>query len=237
MTASPPTSTPTLAGLCERARALVGDGRRRVLLGITGSPGAGKSTLVERLCAALEPAPPAGLAAGEWVAPVPMDGFHLADVALERLGLRDRKGAPETFDAGGYRALLRRLRADDEAVVYAPAFERTLEQPLAGAIVVPRAARLVLTEGNYLLVDDEVWRPVAAVLDEVWFCALREDVRLARLVARHVAFGKEPGFARRWVRDVDGPNAMLVAGTARRADLVVPSAVLEEIDGGCRGER
>ncbi|MFC5994061.1 nucleoside/nucleotide kinase family protein [Pseudonocardia hispaniensis] len=239
-------SAPTFADLIERARALVADGRRRVLLGVTGCPGAGKSTLVERMRATLAPAPPAGLAAQEWVAHVPMDGFHLADATLERLGLRARKGAQETFDAGGYLALLRRLRSDDEPVVYAPAFERNLEQPLAGAIAVPRAARLVLTEGNYLLVDDVEWLAVAAMLDEVWFCTLREDVRLDRLVARHVRFGKDPGAARRWVRDVDGPNAQLVAPTVHRADLVVPGAVLEgavpegadrPIGVGCRGER
>ncbi len=215
--------------LVARARALTGDGSRRTLLGVTGSPGAGKTTLVRALAATLRPHPPAGLTVGEWVARVPMDGFHLADAELDRLGRRDRKGAPDTFDAAGYLALLRRLRADVDEVVYAPAFERTDEQPVAGAIPVSPAARLVLTEGNYLLLGDPPWPLVTGMLDEVWYCDLREDLRLGRLVARHVAFGKEPGFATRWMRDVDGPNAARVAATRARADLVVPGAVLEQL--------
>jgi pantothenate kinase len=217
------------ADLVARARGLVTPGRR-ALLGVVGSPGAGKSTLTEALLAALRADPPPG-AGADWVAHVPMDGFHLADVELERLGRRHAKGAPDTFDAGGYVALLARLRTADPAddVVYAPAFERTLEQPLAGAIPVPAAARLVLTEGNYLLLDSGRWPAVRPLLDEVWFCALDDDVRLRRLLDRHVRFGKAPDFARSWVATVDEPNAALIESTRGRADLVVPSAVLETI--------
>jgi pantothenate kinase len=219
----------TFPELVARARALAAPGRR-ALLGVVGSPGSGKSTLTEMLLAALRADPPPG-EGPDWVAHVPMDGYHLADVELERLGRRQAKGAPDTFDAGGYVALLARLRARDpaDAVVYAPAFERTLEQPLAGAIPVPAAARLVLTEGNYLLLDSGRWPAVAPLLDEVWFCALRDDVRLQRLLARHVAFGKPPDAARAWVAAVDEPNAALIEATRTRADLVVPSAVLETI--------
>ena len=224
----------TFPDLVARARALAVPGRR-ALLGVVGSPGSGKSTLTEMLLAALRADPPPG-EGPDWVAHVPMDGYHLADVELERLGRRQAKGAPDTFDAGGYVALLARLRAWEggtrdpaDAVVYAPAFERTLEQPLAGAIPVPAAARLVLTEGNYLLLDSGRWPAVAPLLDEVWFCALRDDVRLQRLLARHVAFGKPPDAARAWVAAVDQPNAALIAATRARADLVVPSAVLETI--------
>jgi pantothenate kinase len=219
----------TLADLVGRARGLVVPGRRAVL-GIVGSPGSGKSTLSETLLAALRADPPDG-AGPDWVAYVPMDGYHLADVELERLGRRQAKGAPDTFDAGGYVALLARLRAadPDDPVVYAPAFERTLEQPLAGAIPVPAAARLVITEGNYLLLDSGRWPAVRPLLDDVWFCALRDDVRMDRLLTRHVTFGKPPDVARDWVAAVDGPNAELIEATRDRADLVVPSAVLESI--------
>ena len=219
----------TFPDLVARARGLVVPGRRAVL-GIVGSPGSGKSTLGETLLAALRADPPDG-AGPDWVAYVPMDGYHLADVELERLGRRQAKGAPDTFDAGGYVALLARLRAadPDDAVVYAPAFERTLEQPLAGAIPVLAAARLVITEGNYLLLDTGRWRAVRPLLDDAWFCALRDDVRMDRLLTRHVRFGKAPDVARDWVAAVDEPNAVLIEATQERADLVVPSAVLETI--------
>ena len=214
----------TLRDLAARARSLVRDGNRAVL-GITGSPGAGKSTLAEHLVQLLRQDQPAL----DWVAHVPMDGFHLADVALRALGRLDGKGAPDTFDVGGYIALLHRLRVDAEDVIYAPAFERDLEQPLAGAIAVPRAARLVLTEGNYLLVESGRWPEVAAELDEVWFCDPRPDVRLTQLVARHVTFGKAPDHAQAWVAAVDEPNAQLVETTRARADLVVPAPLLEAL--------
>jgi pantothenate kinase len=206
----------TFPGLLTRARALA-TGRRRALLGIAGAPGSGKSTLAERLVRELN-------GDGEpWAASVPMDGFHLSDAELERLGRRDRKGAPDTFDAAGYAALLRRLReeADGDDTVYAPAFERDLEQPLAGAIPVPPAVRLVVTEGNYLLLDTGAWARVRPQLDEVWFCETAEPERIRRLTARHERFGKNPEQAAAWAQGPDQCNADLVAGTRARADLVV----------------
>lgn len=222
----------TFDDLVRRARALPQGGRRAVL-GIAGSPGAGKSTLAERLVRALNgPGEP-------WVAHVPMDGFHLADAELERLGLRDRKGAPATFDAAGYAALLARLREEEHAgdVVYAPGFARVLEQPLAGAIPVPPAARLVVTEGNYLLLDTGAWARVRPLLDEVWFCELPEPERVRRLVARHERFGKTPEEARAWVARSDQPNAELVAATRGRADVVVRTDVVGRADEVVRTDR
>ncbi|WP_433369032.1 nucleoside/nucleotide kinase family protein [Streptosporangium sp. CA-115845] len=218
----------SLDDLAARARSLVREGHR-ALLGITGGPGAGKTTLAEHLVETLRPAPPEGLPAREWVAYVPMDGFHLADVELDRLGRRDRKGAPDTFDAAGYAALLRRLREDEDDVVYAPAFERDLEQPVAGSIPVFRAARLVVTEGNYLLLDQGDWSRVRPRLHEVWYCDLGSDERVRRLVSRHEHFGKDRDDAVAWVLGTDQRNADLVATTRSRADLVVPDAVLRSI--------
>ncbi|MFD5585856.1 MULTISPECIES: nucleoside/nucleotide kinase family protein [unclassified Streptomyces] len=206
----------TFDDLLSRARALVRGPGSRAVLGIAGSPGAGKTTLAERLTRALNDT-------GEpWAVQVPMDGFHLADAELDRLGRRDRKGAPDTFDAAGYAALLRRLREETGDVVYAPGFERVLEQPLAGAIPVPPAARLVVTEGNYLLLETGAWARVRAALDEVWFCELPEEERLRRLIARHEEFGKAHDEAVAWVHRSDQRNAELVATTRERADLVVP---------------
>ncbi len=186
----------------------------RVIVGIAGVPGAGKSTLAERLTAVLSQR----LGAGE-VAHVPMDGFHLADVTLDRLGLRQRKGAPETFDALGYAALLHRLRESGD-LVYAPGFDRTLEQPLAGSIAVSPGAKVVVTEGNYLLLGAE-WDRAKEQLDEVWYCRAPEELRQERLLARHVQFGKTPEFARAWIDQIDQPNAQLIEATANRADLIV----------------
>jgi pantothenate kinase len=215
----------TFEDLVGRARSLVVEGERAVL-GITGAPGAGKSTLTERLLQALAPKPPATLTPYEWVAHVPMDGFHLADVQLERLHRRDRKGAPDTFDSAGYAALLRRLREDRDEIVYAPGFERTLEQPIAAAIAVPPQARLIVTEGNYLLVPDPMWSRVRSQLDEVWYVDLDEEERLRRLIDRHVRFGKEPDAAASWATGTDQRNAALIQATRPHADLIVPTSAI-----------
>lgn len=198
--------------LTSRARRLAVPGRRRIL-GIAGPPGAGKSTLAAQLVAAL----------GDSAVIVPMDGFHLAQAELNRLGRADRKGAPDTFDAPGYAALLARLRAPEPGVVvYAPAFDRALEEAVAGSVPVAPDVPLVITEGNYLLHDDAAWAPVRALVDEAWFLETDPVVRVRRLVDRHVRFGKERAYAERWVRDSDEVNARLVARDRDRADLVVP---------------
>ena len=219
-----------LDALVDRARSLASPGRRTVI-GIAGSPGAGKTTLATALVRALAADPPAGTSAGNWVAHVPMDGFHLADIELRRLGRLGRKGAPDTFDAAGYAALIRRLRSDPPEVVYAPAFERVIEQPIAGSIPVGPEVRLVITEGNYLLLEREEWGKVRPELDEVWFCDLDDDERRRRLVLRHTSYGKPPQQAAEWVRDVDDSNAALIETTRGAADLVVSSPVLASIGG------
>ncbi len=201
--------------LAREAVALVGD-RSRAILGIAGSPGAGKSTLVDGLVARI------GAAKGaDWVAHVPMDGFHLADAQLDRIAARGRKGAPDTFDVAGYAQLLERLKREVDDPVYVPGFDRTLEQPLAAALVVLPSARLVVTEGNYLLLDHPHWARARRAMDAVWFVASDERERIERLVARHAEFGKTPEEARAWVATTDQRNSELVAGTVGRADRVI----------------
>jgi pantothenate kinase len=158
-----------------------------------------------------------------------MDGYHLADVELERLGNRDRKGAPDTFDPLGYAALLRRLREDTDEIIYAPGFERVIEQPIAGAIGVPRAARLIISEGNYLLLSSGGWERVRPLVDEVWYADLDQESRLRRLIDRHVRFGKDERAAVAWATGTDERNAALIAATRDRADLLVPASLIEKI--------
>jgi pantothenate kinase len=198
------------------ADAAAQDGRRRVL-GVAGPPGAGKTTLVEALLTAS--ASDRRLAGR--LAHVPMDGFHLANAALEELGRRDRKGAPDTFDTCSYAAVLAAVRDSPRRVVTAPAFDHAVGEPAVDVLAVPVAADVVVTEGNYLLLDEPEWQPVRATLDEVWFCALADDVRRARLVERHVESGREPDDAKAWVERSDEANARLVTATAAGADLVL----------------
>jgi pantothenate kinase len=201
--------------LAREAVELVGDGSRAIL-GIAGSPGAGKSTLVDLLLERV-----AAAKGADWVAHVPMDGFHLADAQLERIGARGRKGAPDTFDAAGYAHLLERVKREVDEPVYVPGFDRTLEQPLAAALVVLPSARLVVTEGNYLLLDDPDWARARRAMDAVWFVTSDESKRIERLVARHIEFGKTPDEARAWVATIDQRNAELVAATISKADRVI----------------
>jgi pantothenate kinase len=202
---------PAIEALIARARALAtAEPRRRRILGIAGPPGAGKSTLAARLVDALD-----GLAVL-----VPMDGYHLPNEELVRIGLRDRKGAPSTFDAGAYAALLARLRAATDDVVRAPLFHRGRDRSIDDAIEVPREVPLVVTEGNYLLLADGPWAPVRGLLDEAWYLSA-DDTRVERLIARHVEHGKAPDQARDWVMRSDEANARVIEATRDRADLVV----------------
>ena len=183
----------------------------RTILGIAGPPAAGKSTLAERLLMEL----------GAAAAYVPLDGFHLAHQLLVENGTVERKGAPDTFDAAGYVALLRRLRDPAEGTVYAPRFDRDIEDSIANAIAVPPGVPLVITEGNYLLLRSGPWAQVADLLDEVWYIELAEDTRLRRLIGRHMEFGRDSAEARDRATGSDQRNAVLIEAGRDYASLVV----------------
>ena len=183
----------------------------RIILGLVGPPGAGKSTVGLALRDAFR----------DISQIVPMDGFHLANVELSRLARADRKGAPDTFDSAGYVDLLKRLRAQSpDEVIYAPEFRREIEEPIAGAIPIFPETQLLITEGNYLLLEDGHWKKVPAFLDEVWYVDVDDALRIERLAARHQQFGRSRNEAIAWVNNTDEPNARLIATGKQRANLV-----------------
>ncbi len=197
--------------LIERALALL-DSPGRAILGIAGAPASGKSTLAEILLAELNRLRP-GAAVG-----VGMDAFHIGHRVLVRRGLTGVKGAPETFDPEGYRQLLLRIRREP-GPVYAPEFVRDIEDSLAHVIEIGPEARLIVTEGNYLLLPIEPWAGVRALLDEAWFVHLDAAERQRRMVARHEHHGHDPESARARAYGTDERNAQLVDREQNSPDL------------------
>lgn len=199
--------TYTAAEAAERIAALSRLGTvRPFLLGIVGPPGAGKSTFAELAAAPI----------------LPMDGYHFANEHLDRLGLRSKKGAPETFDSAGFASTLRRLRAGEDVV--APRFDRDIDAAIAGAIPLRGDAPIIVIEGNYLLYDRNGWAAIRPMLDEVWYLDIDEDVRRKRLLARHRHYGRSAEEAQSWIIDVDEPNAELIRAARYWADAVVTEA-------------
>ena len=184
----------------------------RRIIGIAGSPGAGKSTIAEALVARLDSA-----------VVLPMDGYHLPQARLVELGRRDRMGAPDTFDVDGFLATLSALRAVDNSgnPVLAPGFDRGIEEPVPDAIRILQELSTVVVEGNYLLLESGGWGRVAPMLDATVFVQVDRGIRLDNLIERHERFGKSPADARAWALGPDERNAQLIEATATRADRVV----------------
>ena len=193
---------------------LLVDGPGRLIVGLAGPPAAGKSTLATALAAALSDDGTAAVA-------LPMDGFHLANAELARLGLADRKGAPETFDAAGFVHLLRRLRSDEATTVYAPTFSRQINESIGSAIPVPPEVRVVVTEGNYLLLDTPPWHDVRPLLDLALYLDAPHSTRHSALVRRQLSRGLSKADAQAWAGGSDAANAKLIESTRDRADHIL----------------
>jgi len=201
----------SLEAALERAVWLTRDRNERVIIGLIGKPGAGKSSLSKYLLKHLPK---------ETTALVPMDGYHLSNAQLKTLGRADRKGAPDTFDANGYVELLKRIKTNFNDEIYFPIFHRDIEESIAAEGVVHPHTTLVLTEGNYLLVESDGWAGVADSLTESWFVDVDNDKRMARLVARHIKYGKSPEEAHAWANGTDQRNAELIETTRMKADVI-----------------
>ncbi|MEV0225322.1 nucleoside/nucleotide kinase family protein [Streptomyces sp. NPDC050704] len=211
---------PSLSRLASYAWSLTADAPRAVL-GLAGPPGAGKSTLARALVAHI----------GEGAAYLPLDGFHLSNIQLARLGLTARKGSEPSFDVWGYVDLLRRVLDDTGRDIYVPDYDRTLDEPVAARHLVPPAARLVVTEGNYLACDLPGWRDAYALMGECWYVEAPGGVRQVRLVERQLAGGRDEAEARNWVATNDDPNGELVEKSRDRCHRIVSTIGMDMFKG------
>ena len=173
----------------DRARFLIAQASGRIVIGVVGKPGAGKSTLSGYLMEHL---------LAKETALVPMDGYHLSNFQLAKLSSADRKGAPDTFDSYGFADLLHRINTDKDSEIYFPIFHREIEESIAAEGVIYPETNLVITEGNYLLLDQDGWTGVAPELTESWYVEVDDHLRLDRLVQRHHKYGKDMDAAYVW---------------------------------------
>lgn len=201
----------------EEAKAIVvecASASTRTIIGIVGKPGGGKSTLSKYLLKGMDPT---------LVSVVPMDGFHLSNKVLKELGRSDRKGAQDTFDVKGFTALIQRIKMDSAEPIYYPIFDRSIEESIAAQGVVYPSTRVVIVEGNYLMHDEDGWQEIAPLLDQSWYAFLEEDIRISRLISRHIAFGKDPESAKAWAKGSDQVNAELIETGVGRCDFLIRS--------------
>jgi len=195
----------------ERA-SLLQESSTRYILGIVGKPGVGKSTFTDFLREHLSQ---------ELFAILPMDGFHMSNEELLELGRRDRKGAPDTFDVRNFTQTLAAIKVSDGADIKFPVFKREIEASIPDAGLIPAQAKLVIVEGNYLLHDQSGWEQVGSFLDEAWYLHVDDELRMQRLIARHIAFGKSPEDAKDWSEGTDEANARVIHKSESKADFVV----------------
>jgi pantothenate kinase len=198
--------------LFEQIQSLLDSQSNRTLIGIVGKPGAGKSTVVEQIAKKYGP---------EKVSVIPMDGFHLSNEELINLGRRDRKGAPDTFDVSGFISLIKKVKHEPQFDHRFPIFHREIEASIENEGIVPKESKVVVIEGNYLFSEDHNWSAVYPMLDHTWFIEIDDEVRIERLVARHIRYGKTPAEAENWSRGSDEANARFIGLTANRASNII----------------
>ncbi len=186
----------------------------RTIIGVVGKPGGGKSTLSKFLLKGMD---------STLVSVVPMDGFHLSNKVLKELGRSDRKGAQDTFDVNGFKTLIERIKLDNVDPIYYPIFDRSIEESIAAQGVVYPSTRVVIVEGNYLMHDRDGWQEISPLLDQSWYAFLEEDIRISRLISRHIAFGKDPESAKAWAKGSDQVNAELIEAGVGRCDFLIRS--------------
>jgi pantothenate kinase len=195
----------------ERA-SMLENSSERFILGIVGKPGVGKSTFTDFLREHLSQ---------DLLAILPMDGFHMSNEELLELGRRDRKGAPDTFDVASFTQTLAAIKVSDGEDIKFPIFKREIEASIPDAGVIPAKATLIIVEGNYLLHDQSGWEQVGGYLDESWYLQVDDELRMQRLIARHIAFGKSPEDAKDWSEGTDEANARVIDKSESKADFVV----------------
>jgi pantothenate kinase len=196
----------------DRILEISNEAQARILIGIVGKPGAGKSTVTAKLKELLPEKETKVLS---------QDGYHLSNAQLNELGRSDRKGAPDTFDPQSFTELLKRVAQDSKNEIYFPIFHREIEESIAAEGLISPETKIVLVEGNYLLLDSHGWQNVATHLTESWYLKIDDELRLKRLVARHIEFGKDPEFAHSWAHGTDEVNAKIIETTILRADAVL----------------
>jgi len=194
--------------LFEQIQTLLGSQNTRSIIGIVGKPGAGKSTVVEEIQKRFNP---------HEVSIIPMDGFHLSNEELISLGRRDRKGAPDTFDVAGFTSLLKEVKLNHQGDHKFPIFHREIEASVSDEGLVPKESKVVVVEGNYLFSEEHNWQGVFPLLDHTWFIEIADEVRIERLIARHIRYGKTPEDAENWSKGSDEANARFIELTAHRA--------------------
>lgn len=198
--------------LVEQIQSLLAGQSPRTLIGIVGKPGAGKSTVVEEIQKRFD---------SNTVSIIPMDGFHLSNEELISLGRRDRKGAPDTFDVKGFTSLIKRVKINHNIDHKFPIFHREIEASIADEGAVPKESRVIVIEGNYLFSTDHNWDGLFPMLNHTWFIEIEDEIRIERLIARHIRYGKTPEEAETWSRGSDETNARFIGLTAHRAENLI----------------